>query len=265
MVHDDSRLHRGLKMSPKSHRPGRSLRSLACVVAMLSSFPAPASAVVPMRLRGGSVMLSTAWENAIERALDIDRLTSVDGPGNGGKQGACAKAPPLSRSETPCCLKNPLVCANPSEHDLSASTEEGETTSSSSLAEELLTKELQKAEVVKSKGTMLFKACRYEEAALRYQEAKAVADENRGHAGSLKLSKACSLNLASCSIEMGDHTNSIRYNALHPLSLLAFLPPGARLCCPDHLVLCGSPLPLVIVPLFTPCGSEMRRLVWLVI
>lgn len=230
MVHDDNRLDRGLKMSPRSHRPGRSLRSLACVVAILASFPAPSSAVVPMRLRGGSVMLSTAWENAIERALDIDRLTSMDGSGNGNKLDTDAKAPTLSRSETPCCLKNPLVCANPSEHDLSASTEEGEAASSSSLAEELLTKALQKAEAAKSKGTMLFKACRYEEAALRYQEAKAIADENRGHAGGLKLSKACSLNLASCFIEMGDHTNSIRYNALHPLSLLAFLSPSARLC-----------------------------------
>lgn len=200
---------RGSKMPRGSHRPGRFLRPLmlACSVAM---FAAPVSAVVPMRLRGGSVMMSTAWENAIERALDIDRLISVDGPGSGGEGYAAKKVPPPSRPETPCCLKNPLVCANPSEQDLSASTEEGETTSSS-MGEELLTKELQRAELVKAKGTMLFKACRYEEAAMRYHEAKVIADGNREHDGGLKLSKACSLNLASCSIEMGDHTNSIRY------------------------------------------------------
>ena len=177
-----------------------------------------------MWLRGGCFG-TTAWEDAIDRALDMDRLggacawdmpqtpvpKGISAPEAGEIGDARIKA---KASKGDAVTGGDSDVAPEMEDAKSASVDKGAWDSSSKegneIAEIPLSKNLQRAMAMKEKGSELFRAGRFEEAVLQYLSAKSLADEEPVVAGK-HLAMACSLNLASCCIEMGDHTNSVRF------------------------------------------------------
>lgn len=197
------------------------MRARSCgLVVLLALLPTPADALISMGMGGSTAakMQPTAWEHAIERALDMERLTSGGHVAQGFPQAAPKTLVPTHRASFPISAPAPsqrhVISHAASEQEISASETEIDVSSTSAgkegVAMQHASREMQQAAMLKEKGTALFKARRFEEAALRYHEAKAIADDCKQETGGSKLSLACSLNLASCSIEMGDHTNSIR-------------------------------------------------------